>query len=114
DRLLDLHDHVGGPPHLRRRGHELGPGADVAVLVQRGTGPGVLLDQDLVAGVGQLAGALGRERDTELVVLDLAWDADDHGCPPGSGDLTRLERTPRGGSWTASAWVTSGSSEGAL
>ena len=57
-------------------------GGDVLVVRDRGADTGVLLDDDLVAVAHQLVHAGGGDGHPELVVLDLAGDADlhvDHG-----------------------------------
>src|SRR6185503_19075590 len=86
DRLLDLHDHVGAGPDLGRRGDDLGAGTLVALLRDARSRSRAVLDQDLVSRRGELASALGRQRDPVLVVLDLFGDPDDHGLAlPTSG-----------------------------
>lgn len=82
DRLLDLEEEVGGGPDLVGGGEDLRPGCDVLLVRDGGAGPGVLLDDDLVAVADELVHAGRRDRHAELVVLDFAGDADlhvDHG-----------------------------------
>src|SRR5262249_46315509 len=79
DRLLDLQDQIAGGPDLVRGGQDGRAGGDVLLVGERGAGPGVLLDEDLVAVADQLVDPGGGDRDTELVVLELAGNADLHG-----------------------------------
>src|SRR4029453_14699390 len=86
DRLLHLHDHVGARPDLGRGSDDLGTGALVTLLRDARAGARAVLDEDLVPRRGELASALGRQRDAVLVVLDLSGDPDDHGLAlPTSG-----------------------------
>ncbi len=79
DRLLDLEHHVGDAPHFVRVWDDGGAGGDVGVVGKLRADARVLLKEDLVAVVHQLAHARGRDGDAVLVVLDLAGDAYLHG-----------------------------------
>ncbi|CAM5348720.1 hypothetical protein SAURM35S_00072 [Streptomyces aurantiogriseus] len=82
DGLLDLQQQVGGGPHLVGGLQDLGTGGDVLVVRDRRTDTGVAFDDDLVAVAHQLVHAGRGDGHPELVVLDLAGDADlhvDHG-----------------------------------
>ncbi len=91
-RLLDLDDHLGLGEDVRRGVDELGPDPLVLGIGERRTDTGALLDKDGVAVVYELASRTRREADTELVVLDLLRDSDDHGSLPPSISNARLLR----------------------
>jgi hypothetical protein len=95
DGLLDLQQQVGGGPHLVGGVQDLSARGHVLGVRDRGADTGVVLDDDLVAVAHQLVHAGGGDGHPELVVLDLAGDADlhvDHG-PWLRGCITRLTRT---------------------
>ena len=81
-RLLDLQHHVGLAEHRRGVGHDARALRLVIVVGDRAALAGAGLDEHLVAALGQLAHAGGRERDAVLVGLDLGGDADLHRAPP--------------------------------
>src|SRR5439155_14890206 len=56
----------------------------VLCVVQSAAGPGSRLDHDTMARFQQGPGSCRRQGDTELLVFDLLWDADDHGLPSSS------------------------------
>ena len=79
-RLLDLDDHLGLRRRRRRRRAAIVRALrDVLVVGDRRALARALLDEHLVAVLGQLAHAGGRQRDAVLVGLDLGGDADLHG-----------------------------------
>jgi len=93
DRLLNLQHHVGGAPDLVRVGDDGGARGDVGVVLQRRALARALLHEHLVPGARQLMDAGRRERDTVLVVLDLAGDADPHDWLPLTGNSAVLAET---------------------
>ena len=82
DGLLDLQDQLTGGPHLVGGVQDGGAGALELLVGDRGAEARVPLDVDLMAVQAQLVDARRRDRDPELVVLDLAGDADLHLCRP--------------------------------
>lgn len=82
DGLLDLQQQVGGGPHLVGGVQDPGALGDVLLVRDGGADAGAPLDDDLVAVAHQLVHTGGGDGHPELVVLDLAGDADlhvDHG-----------------------------------
>lgn len=82
DRLLDLQQQVGRGPDLVGGAEEGGTGGGVLVVGDGGAHSGAPLHDHLVAVPHQLVHPGRGDRHTELVVLDLAGDADlhvDHG-----------------------------------
>ena len=81
--LLDLEDHLRLAPHLVGGVEHDGALLDVVRVGDGGPEAGSLLDQHLVTVLDQLVHPDGGDGHPELVVLDLAGDADLHAsCPP--------------------------------
>jgi hypothetical protein len=57
---------------------QIGAGGGVVFVAIAGAEAGGALDEDLVAALYKLVDAGGEQADAVLLVLDLAWDADDH------------------------------------
>ncbi|GAA3497034.1 hypothetical protein GCM10019016_041350 [Streptomyces prasinosporus] len=98
--LLDLEQQVGGGPDLVGGVQDLAARGDVLAVRDRGADAGAALDDDLVAVAHELVHAGGGDGHPELVVLDLAGDADlhvDHGpWLRGYGDITTHTRARTG------------------
>src|SRR3989454_10858143 len=88
--LFDLQDEVGALPDLVGRGERRTDGG-VLVVADAATGTGAALDDDLVAGFGERAGAGGRQRDALLARPDLRR----HARGPRAASLARNSRISR-------------------
>ena len=82
DRLLDLQQQVGAAHTSSAVPRIVAPAATYSASGDRGAGAGAPLDDDLVAVADQLMHAGGGDGHPELVVLDLAGDADQHDARP--------------------------------
>ena len=78
DRLLDLDDHVGEAPDVVGGADDLGAGGLVFVVGHGGEGSGVMLDEDLVAGLDQGLDSGRGDADAALVVFYFFGNADNH------------------------------------
>ena len=77
-RFLDLDDHVGGVPDAGGVGHDFGAYGEVVFVGEGREGTGVVLDEDLMAGVDKGFGAGWGDADAAFVVFYFPGDADDH------------------------------------
>jgi hypothetical protein len=78
--LLDLHHHLAFGEDLVGSGDDLGPGRTILGVVRADADPRAAFDPHGVAVLDQFLGALGRQPDAELLVLDFARAADQHGA----------------------------------
>ena len=78
DGLLDLDDHVGEAPDVVGGADDLGAVGLVLVVGHGGESAGVVLDEDLVAGLDQGLDAGGSDADAALVIFYFFGNANNH------------------------------------
>ena len=76
--LLDLHDHVGGGEHLRRRVDDPAARAAVRLVVHADALSGIVLDDHFVAAMNGFADAARRQSDPVFQNLDFLGHTNAH------------------------------------
>src|SRR5260221_358235 len=77
-RFFDLHDHVRAPVNLAGRPDYADADGPVIGVERAAAVAGVALDEHGVTGLEECFTIYRQETDPVFVVLNLAWDADDH------------------------------------
>src|SRR5262245_62146701 len=78
ERLLDLHDQVAAGIDLIGVGHDFGPDRAVIGIVETGSQPGALFDEDLMTVPGQLAHRRRHQTHPIFAFLDFLRHANQH------------------------------------
>src|SRR6185437_9596300 len=78
DGFLDLDDHLGGAPEVSGVADDFGADGLVVVVGEAGEVAGVVLDEHLVAGLGEGLSPGGGNADAAFVILNLFGDTDNH------------------------------------